>query len=217
MTRGLTPALIRQFKTDWETRILRKRDSIKRLKQSIKEDPFVKFEIKRLVFSLPAFKDKKTTESIFEQLYNWHLFSNYTRNIFDALESIHWFLEEEQVMILLDRVYEYFWHLVGPEEVNISKSEQRNILRVIELIGDLGEQTVILQHNPKVFNNFFYTIDKFTEISQWYNLLKIANIIKIELTNVRKELRDTKKYPERRKLIEKINIRIKKLGRGASG
>jgi hypothetical protein len=41
-------------------------------------------------------------------------------------------------------------------------------------------------------------------------------MIKKELANVRKELGDTKKYPERKKLIVKFNRRIKKLESGAS-
>ena len=211
MTRTLTPALIRQFKNDWERRVTTKRASIKRFAVKIKEEPFVKFEIKRLIFSLPAFKDKRSTNSIFDQLYNWHLFTGYTRNIFDSFELISWFLGDEQVRILLDRLYEYFWHLIGPKDVSISQSDKRNLAEVAELIGHLGVQSVVLNSNPKVFDAFFYAIDRFIEISQWYNLKKISKIIKNALTEVRNELLDAKNYPERRKLLERISFRIKKI------
>ena len=56
MTRRLSPTLIKKFKSDWEARISKKRKIARRYIRTNKEEQsFVRFEIKRLVYSLPAF------------------------------------------------------------------------------------------------------------------------------------------------------------------
>lgn len=209
MTRGLTPALVRRFKADWEKRVSQKRRLIRRGVAGIKEEPFIKFEIKRLVFALPAFKDKKTTNSIIEQLYNWHVFTDYTPNIFKSLDSIRWFLSASQIAILLDRIYEFFWHLVGPEEVPMRNNDKKNLLLAIELIGDLGIQTIILGENLGTLARLFYPADRFTEIAKWYKQPALTRALRAQLVEIKKELMTAKGYPRKSSLVRKLDERIR--------
>lgn len=118
MTRDLKPAFIRKCKAHWEEQVARRRQLARRNFIKKQDDQsFIRFEIKRLVYSLPAFPDKKTTNSTLEQLYHWHLFTTFTKDILNDLGYIRWFLTDSQVSIILDRLWEFFWQFVGPEDV----------------------------------------------------------------------------------------------------
>jgi len=211
MTRGLTPSLIRRFKTDWERRVIEKRRLVKHAASSIKEDPFIKFEIKRLVFSLPAFKDKKTTNSIIDQLYHWHLFTDYTKNIFLDLGNIRWFLDMSQIIILLERIYEFFWHLVGPKDVPMDIQDKKNLLLAIKLLGNLGIQIITLKESRKALDYLFAPADDFVNIAQLYRSPMLKKEIKNQLISIRRELAKTRSYPNRTKLTKKFDQNIKKI------
>lgn len=212
MTRRLAPSLVRQFKIDWEKRISRKRQ-IARSNVAKKKDEkiFINFEIKRLVYSLPAFKDKKSTISILDQLYSWHLFSDSTKNILEAIGYIRWFLNQIQVAIVLDRLWEFFWQFVDPKEVPMEKSDEKEILSAIGLIGDLGKQTIVMGENPRVFINLFYAMKRFEEVASWYKKSSLKQPIKNQFKEIKKELLETKRYPKKQMLLAKLERKIRTL------
>lgn len=210
MTRRLSPALIKKFKSDWETRISKKREVARRYIRANKEEQsFIRFEIKRLVYSLPAFPDKKNTNATVEQLYNWHLFSDSTRNILKTIVYIRWFLKEVQISILLTRLWEFFWQFVGPKDVPMNKKDERDLLIAIELIGDFGEQIVLTEENPRLFKDFFFAIEHFEDFANWYKKTSLKDTIKKQLIEVKKELVDAKKYPQRKTILTKIESKLK--------
>lgn len=212
MTKRLAPLLIKKFKLDWEARISKKREVVRRHTYMDKsEQPFIKFEIKRLVYSLPVFSDKKSTNSTIEQLYNWHLFSQHTRSILKNLGYIRWFLKEIQVSILLNRLWEFFWQFIDPEDVPMNKKDEGDLLIAIELLGDLGKRTIIFGDNPKIFKDFFSAIKQFTEIASQYKKIKLKSVLKKQLIDLKKELSDSKKYPQRKKIIIEIKKNLKNL------
>lgn len=212
MTRRLDASLVRRFKVDWEARISRKR-RIARSNVAKKRDEkaFINFEIKRLVYSLPAFSDKKSTISIFGQLYSWHLFSDTTKNILAALGYIRWFLNSIQIVIVLERLWEFFWQFVGPKDVPMNRTDEKELFSAIGLVGDLGVQTIIMGENPRVFDNLFYAMKRFEEVAANYNKPSLKNGIKNQLKKIMKELRGTRGYPKKKALLAKLERRIRAL------
>jgi len=210
MTRRLTPALVKKFKSDWEARISKKREIARRYIRTNKEEQsFVRFEIKRLVYSLSAFPDKKSTNAIIEQLYNWHLFSDSTKNILKTIGYIRWFLKETQISILLTHLWEFFWQFVDPKDVPMTKKDEKNLVIAIELIGDLGKQIVILEENPRLFKDFFFAVKHFEDFANRYKKDTLKNTIEKQLTEVKKELIEAKKYPQRKTILAEIEKKLK--------
>jgi hypothetical protein len=210
MTRRLTPALVKKFKSDWEARISKKREIARRyIRTNIEEQSFVRFEIKRLVYSLPAFPDKKNTNAIIEQLYNWHLFSDSTKNILKTIGYIRWFLKETQISILLTRLWEFFWQFVDPKDVPMNKKDEKDLVIAIELIGDLGKQIVIIEENPRLFKDFFFAVKHFEDFANWYKRGALKNAIKKQLAEVKRELIEAKKYPQRKTILAEIERKLK--------
>jgi len=212
MTRGLKPSLVRKFKIDWEGRISRKRQLVRQnISKNKDEQTFIKFEIKRLVYSLPAYPDKKSTNSTIEQIYQWSVFEATTKDILKAFDYIHWFLKDSQIAILLDRLWEFFWQFVGPKDVPMGENDEKNIISTIELIGNLGRQVVIIEQNPRVFNNLFSVMKNFQDVASWYHKPKLKMIIKRQFIGIKKELIKAKKYPQKVILLNKIEKKIKDL------
>lgn len=212
MTRRLDASLVRRFKVDWEARISRKRRIARsNVVKKGDEKTFINFEIKRLVYSLPAFKDKKSTISIFDQLYSWHLFSDTTKNILAALGYIRWFLSAVQIVIVLDRLWEFFWQFIDPKDVPMERSDEKELLSAIELVGDLGIQTIITGENPRVFENLFYTMKRFEDVALNYNKPSLKSGIKNQLKEIKEELRGTRGYPKKEALLARLERRIRAL------
>lgn len=206
MTKHLAASLIRKFKSDWEVRISNKRKIIRSHIILKKEDRYlIKFEIKKLIYSLPAFPNKKSTNAIIEQLYTWHTFSDSTKDILKTFSDIHWFLEGPQISIFLRRIWEFFWQFIGPKDVKMDKGDEREILIAIELIGHFGEQLIIMGENSKIFNDFFAAISSFEDFASWYKNKHIKDALKNQLMSVRKKLLEEKKYPQKSMLLNKLN------------
>lgn len=211
MTSRLSSPLIRQFKKDWEARIARKRQLARRnIIRNKDEQSFIKFEIKKLVYSLPASSDKRSTKSTIDQLYSWHLFTDSIKDILEALSDIRWFLKGSQITLVLDRLWEFFWQFVGPEDVPMSKSDEKNLFIAIELIGNFGQQIIIVEEDPRIFNNLLSAMKNFENVAFWYKKPKLKNLIKEQFTEIKKELLKTKGYPQSAVLKAKIARRIKK-------
>ncbi len=161
------------------------------------------------MYSLPAFPDKKTTNSTIEQLYHWHLFTTFTKDILNDLHYIRWFLKDSQVAIVLERIWEFFWQFVGPKDVPMTKSDERDLLNAIDLLGELGKQIIWTEQNPRLFKNFFPAMNHFKDIASWYNKPNPKKRIKRKLTELRQELLQDKRYSQREDLLTKLGKEIK--------
>lgn len=209
MTRKLSTSLIRQFKKDWETRVTNRRRIIQsKITKGKTDQDFITFEIKKLVFSLPAFPKKEATNSIFEQLYHWHVFTDTLKDILQSLDYIRWFLKDQQVAIVIDRLWEFFWQFVDPKDVPMDKDDEKNMAKAIELIGNLGKQTIILEENPNVFNNLFSIMKEFENVTKEYKKSLLKNLIKRQFLQIKKELLEKKNYKQKTALKVRLERRI---------
>lgn len=215
MTQSLKPSLVRQYKLTWESHVLEKRRII-RQRTSVKRNnsEFIKFEITRLVYSFSAFPDKKTTNSIIEQLYNWSLLGGYTREVIDQISNTQWFLNYMQISMMIDRLYNFFWQYINPKEISMTKKETQDVVLGIELLGDMTVRILVLEENPKVFDKIFKSMSHFCDIAEAYNKTSITRAIKNQISEIKKELLSKTKYPQRKTLlmrIEGVNKRISKI------
>jgi hypothetical protein len=135
----------------------------------------------------------------------------FTKNILEDISYIRWFLKDLQVAIVLDRLWEFFWQFVGPEDVPMNKTDEKDLLNAIDLIGDLGQQMILVNRNPHIFKNLFSAMKHFKDIAYWYKNPKLKRRIKSNFIEIRKELLDTRRYPQRKDLLGKIDKEIKKL------
>lgn len=213
-SRKLNPPLVRQFKIDWESRVANRRQVVRsKIVRTKTDQDFIKFEIKRLIFSLPAFPKKESTNSILEQLYHWHLFTNVCQEIMQNLGYIRWFLKEPQVPLVLDKLWEFFWQFVDSKEIPMNKRDEKNISTAIELIGTLGVQTIILEEDPKTFDNLFSALDDFENMSIEYKKIDLLSLIKKQFKLIKKELTKDKRYKHKSFIDKKIERKIKNLSK----
>jgi hypothetical protein len=126
---------------------------------------------------------------------------------------VQWFLKGIQVAILLDRIWEFFWHLIGPDDVPMDKRAERNLLKAIELVGRFGEQVVILDEPPKLFDSFFAAIQRFQDIGMSYRNNRVRRAVTKQLVNVKKELLEAKAYPQRDRILNNLERELRHLVR----
>lgn len=211
MTKKLKPDLIRLYKNTWESKVAQRRRLAKnQVILKSKQSDFIKFEITRLVFSLTAFPDKKNTKSIIEQLYNWSLFWGYTKEVFELIEQYHWLFHYPQLFILLERLYSFNWHLVGPDDVPMKTKDEKNLILSFQIIGNIGKRIIIFRENPKIFDKLFSTVNEHNELIKIYKKKTLKKALNKEVLKIKNELMDTKDYPQQKALINKINIILKK-------
>lgn len=129
------------------------------------------------------------------------------------LGYIRWFLKESQVPLVLDKIWEFFWQFVDSKEIPMSKRDEKNISIAIELIGNLGVQTIILEEDPKTFDNLFSALNDFENMSIEYKKTDLLRLIKKQFELIKKELTENKRYKHESSIDKKVERKIKSLSK----
>ena len=86
----------------------------------------------------------------------------------------------------------------------------KKVLKAIDLIGDLGQQMILVNGHPRIFKNVFLAMEHFKDIASWYNKVKLKERIKRKFTELRKELLGNKGYPQKKELLNKIDKNLQR-------
>ncbi len=217
IAKGFTPALIKKFKNDWESRIARKRGTFpfnKADKKDKIEEQNIKFELKKLIYYIPTLKTKKAVNDAIDKIYHWHMYEGYEKYIFERLTGIHWFFSNEQIRYISKRIYEFYWHLVGPEDVPFRQSDKKSVSLTLELLGSFGIQIALLDDKEDVLTikSVLGAFDDLFDIISSYKSKELKRLIIKELKNVKKEWMKSD-IKQKNQPVKLLNERIEKYNR----
>ena len=166
----------------------------------------VRFEIRKTVFSLPSCVSKTELGQKFDYMYNWCLMEADCKDVIDNLHKIHWLLDEWQFAEVPRRVYELFWHYVGPDRVPMAAQQEKRLIEAIDLLEDLGFHAMVLTYKPKTVIEILNTLHSFQEIGSWYKRASIRKAVRNALAKIQKEGRAGLGYQSNGK-IAKSNLK----------
>lgn len=229
MTKALDASLLRKYKKEWEGLVLRKHQEHQKEqpKASNIEKEITRFEIKKTIYSLPK-KTKKETEEIMDYLFQFHLFEeNITEYILETLDGVRWFFTGAQLGVIAEKVFEYFWHLVGPDHVPMGRSDEIKIRKAIELLEGIGTQTAIFESNLSALNIVVdKSLPRLFEVCESYKKKKLGQRVLKAYKDIEEEWKDTTQAPgnERKKspaqavktiskVYNRLNNRLQKIQR----
>ena len=211
-------SLLRKFKKEWEGEVERRRRSFQsRSEVSRAETELTKFEIKKVLYSLNTKKTNEEINAAIDYLYNWHLMEDgYRGYIIDNLGLLFWFLDENQTRIVADRLYDFFWELIGPDEVPMRRGDQGGILSAIELLGDIGAYAALLDYKPSTVKKALSQLLEFSEIGNAYKNKRIRLGVQKQLRKIRKEWEEEfereKTSPKTKEVLAEIDRATKSFG-----
>jgi hypothetical protein len=190
MTRSLSRALLRKYKSDWEGLVQRRRQrgfraERKALRRSDKDQ--IRFEIRKTIFALPGTRSKSQLDQLFDYIYNWCGIEADRGDVIDGLGKIHWLLEEWQLTYLPRRIYELFWHFVGPDRVRMDASDEKQIVGAIDLLEGLGIQAMLMTYKPKAVMEVLAALHSFRDIASWYKRSRVMKAVKNAMIKIQKE------------------------------
>lgn len=191
MTKGLDAPLLRKYKSEWEGIVLRRRqqgEKKSRLVIRSSDKQQLRFEIQKTGFSLPGTMSRAAFNQHFDYIYNWCLVEAERSDIVEVLGKVHWLLEEWQIQITARRLYEFFWHFVGPHQVPMNARDQKEIVSAIKLLEDLGVQAALLIYQPSTTAKIIESLRLFHEIGTWYKRTALTTAVLKALREMKKEL-----------------------------
>ena len=221
MLKGLSPLLLKKYKSEWEGLITRKREvgtAIRSYPTSRAERQQIAIEIKRVIFRLNGSRSVKQANAAIDYLYMWHLAEGKRMEILSALELTHWFLEAPILLLFARRLHEFFWEFIGPDRVPMKSKQEKELVEGVKLLGSLGVQGTVFDATDSLFKELGKAFKWFAEVSILYRrpLLKKATVT--ELVRIKKELKDSARARSRKKVqyidecLSKINERPKRIG-----
>ena len=204
MTKALDAALLRRYKAEWEGSLAQKRKvAAARQPRTDMEKAFVRFEIKKTLYALPE-KDKTGIIDAFDYLRRWEMIEGDIRYLLDILSLMQWFLSAAQTKVIIDRFHEFFWQYADPNEVPMSKTNERVLVYAAEILGDFGETAAIVGHSISVLQSILHELYILFQIGRIYRrkaigeraIKAIRGIEKDWNENLRQE--QAKKRPKKR-------------------
>lgn len=218
MTKGLNAGLLRKYKSEWEGLVLRRRrqGQISAQKKETSSDKSrLRFEIKRIAYDIAGTPSKAELNRSLGYLYNWSLIEGLHKEIVEALGLTHWFCNEWQIKELARRIYELFWHFIGPTRVPMNAKDEKEIIMGVELLGDLGGQVAILGFRSEVMKAVVDSLLRFNEIGDWYKRPKIRRCVSKTLKMIEKDCEHALGDPEYKMAIKtKLQTSLRYVQRG---
>jgi hypothetical protein len=218
MVRGLSQKLLKKYKAEWEGHLARKRQlgAHRRFRQSSKiETDLIRFEIKKTAYGLHDSKSQKEINAAIDYLYNWSLVEGRQKEIIDSISEIHWLLDMKVLKILAHRLYEFFWQFVDPQRVPMSKRDERIMIAAIELLGHMGIQAAIIDHDLKAIQEIVKSLDWFHKTATVYRRPTLKSKVLKSLRDISSECKSWIEYaPDAMKAaIKHIDLKTKTLTR----
>ncbi len=226
-TRGLGKSYsqleLKRYKHEWE-KIVKKKygfPSATRAKPipKIEKQLFV-FEIKRLIYEMLSARDSQQSifERNFDALWNISILEGLQKEIIEHLSYAFVLSAISQVnkpIALANALPKFFGYLVGPVDVSLRKTDERNILDAIETIEFTHNFCVDQNKNYKLLRALKNSLSEFIQIAILYKNNKIFRMA----TRILKEIREStqtifyendKKMPKLTKEIDELLLDIEK-------
>jgi hypothetical protein len=210
ITKGIPPLLVKKYKRSWELTVRKRRSqkSSPLSSESGVEKTLFEFEIRKIAYELVSLADGDTAgiEQRLEYLHAIHLHEGYSDRILKVLSSIAIFLAlagKNKPSLVADKIYEFFYHLPGPEEVPIRKNDIKNLKSAIDIVGTIGSFSGQFNKSVKVISNVCRSFENFLYLFIWYDLEDLALAMLKQFEEVRKGYETS--YEDERPLSSGVN------------
>jgi len=148
----------------------------------------LKFETKNQIYHLSATADLKRAKEILELLDVLNLLEGEAGYILDQLSMVAPFLNNPRKPPMVAKyVLHYFWHLPGPEHVQIKKTDIVNLGKAIDLLVWMATLESAVSGNLKTLKSFINSLYELFEIAENYRLTKVKRKIIREVRSVKKD------------------------------
>jgi len=213
ITKGFPPELIKKYKYSWEKTVRDRRTSGYKpltINQELEKVLF-NFEIRKTAFELSSLDDHniKGIDERLEYLYQLHMLEGYTPEILESIEHIiilPSITNKNKPSKIAEKMYEFCWHLVGPDKIPIDKEDILNLKTIIRILSSIGNFSGEFNRNFKTIKNVAKSFEFILNVSIWYNLEEIASISIDEIKKVKKACKSTfKGQSPLTKGIEELN------------
>jgi len=177
ITKGISTTLLKKYKRNWELSVRRRRTQQHGpLKSSLGiEKTLFEFEIRKTAYEIVALKDNDM-EGIHQRLdflHTLYLLEGYTEQILRDLDHIvvmPALSDQNKASLIADKIHEFFYHLVGPDQVKIKKKDINNLELAIEIIGTIGRFSAEFNKSRKVIKSVSSALGDLWNILVWYDL-----------------------------------------------
>ena len=193
ITKGISPILLKRYKLDWESTIRERRtQQLDPLKSSTGiEKILFEFEIRKAAYEIAALGDNNISEisQRLDFLHTVYTLEGYTEQILRAFNHIAIMVwsDENKSCLILDKIPEFFYHLMGPKkEVTIKEQDINNLELSIKTIGTVGRFSADFNKSVKIIKSVYGAFANLWDILLWCNLESPALIIIDQLDEILK-------------------------------
>ncbi len=214
ITKGIPPLLVKKYKQNWELTVRKQRaQGFSPLKSpgGIEKTLF-EFEIRKVAYELVSLSDGDTDgiEQRLEFLHGIYLLDGYSDRILKAIDHIivlPALSGANKSSLIADKIYEFFYHLPGPDMVRIRRRDIKNLELAIDIIGTIGSLSGEFNKSIRVMNSICRSFENFLYLFIWYGLEDIALKMLKQIEEVKKACKTS--YDKEKPL----NAGVKKLDR----
>lgn len=190
-TKGISPTLLKKYKLDWEFTVRKQRtQQLDPLKSSIGiEKILFEFEIRKAAYEIVVLRDNNIGEinQRLDFLHTIYMLEGYTVQIMRAFSNIALMVwsDENKSCLILDKIPEFFYHLLGPKkEVEIKEQDIDNLEIAIKIIGTIGTFSAEFNKSVNILKSIFGAFANLWYTLLWCDLESPALIIMDQLNEI---------------------------------
>lgn len=193
ITKGISPTLLKKYKLEWESTLRRQHtQQLNPLKSSTGiEKILFEFEIRKAVYEIAALGDDNTNKisQRLDFLHTVYMLEGYTEQILRAFNHIAIMVwsNENKSCLILDKIHEFFYNLMGPKkEVTIKEQDIINLELAIKTIGTVGRFSADFNKSVKIIKSVYGAFANLWDTLLWCNLESPAILIMDQLDEISK-------------------------------
>lgn len=191
ITKGISPTLLKKYKLEWESTLRRQHtQQLNPLKSSTGiEKILFEFEIRKAVYEIAALGDdniNKISQRL-DFLHTVYMLEGYTEQILRAFNHIAIMVwsNENKSCLILDKIHEFFYNLMGPKkEVTIKEQDIINLELAIKTIGTVGRFSADFNKSVKIIKSVYGAFANLWDTLLWCNLESPAILIMDQLDEI---------------------------------
>ena len=184
VTKRFSKELIKKFKHEWEAYIINERTKNKSPLESESgiESILFQFEIRKKLYDIQAIEDSNTSAikrnlDFLHTLYLLEGISTYSKTIlegFDRSVILSALGDINKAAMIAEEVHTYFYHLPGPEHVDIDDDDVENLEIAIGILDTIGHFSCEFNRHPFIVEKLAVSCERLYDIIAWYKQRTLA-------------------------------------------
>jgi 5-methylcytosine-specific restriction endonuclease McrA len=210
---------VKKYKRSWEHTVRKKRRLILEPHQKwrkAEEDSF-RFEIRKNLYELVSAKNPQRTKEILEVLDLYYVFEGQSHSILDTLHDLVPFYDDSMNALIAEHIPHYFWHLPGPADNKIRRTDIRALDKAIDVLGWMIQYNAMAMKRVPSVKAALRSLHSLFETVSLYNVERLQSRITKSVQLTKGMLPDSGLSDEERKsLIAEMDSFLKEIKKNAS-